>query len=100
MIFAGLFGWFTGLMASLPVNDVAEILGRNRMSLLGQFVGIVYLCASPFVLVGPVITAALVESFGISAVGIWACVVFGIGGCLLVCSLCVRDDVEKLELAS
>lgn len=100
MIFAGLFGWFTGLMASLPINDIADILGQNRMSLFGQFAGLVYLCASPFVFAGPIIAAALSERFGISAVGIWACFCFAVGGALMLLSVCVRADVEKIDVAT
>jgi MFS family permease len=95
--FAALFGIGTGVMVSLPINDVADILGPNRSRFFGQYAGVVYLCASPFILAGPVITGVLEQEFGIWTVAAWACGGLAAGALLLGLGLCLRDDTEKFD---
>lgn len=95
--FASFFGLILGIMVSLPINDVQEILGKDRTHLLGQYAGMVYTCASPFILTGGIVSGALVDHHHIRAPGIWACVTFGLGFVLIFISLVIKDDTWKFD---
>ena len=95
--FAGLFGFLLGIMVSLPVNDVQEILGDDRAHLFGQYSGVMYTCASPFIFGGAVIAGALVDTVGLYEAGVFAGSVFFAGGCLIFLSLYVPDDTWKFD---
>jgi MFS family permease len=96
-IFASFFGLILGIMVSLPINDAQEILGKNRTHLLGQYAGMVYTCASPFILAGGIVTGALVDRYHVKSAGIWACATFGIGSVLILVSLMIKDDTWKFD---
>ena len=98
MVFVALFGATLGVMVSLPINDVQDLLGNERTYLLGQYAGTVYMCASPFIFGGAVISGALVQYFNIKmAPGVWTIVCLGTGGCLIVIGLCMKDDTACFE---
>jgi predicted MFS family arabinose efflux permease len=96
MLFCGLLGQATGLQVSLPVNDIQEILGPERVDRFGQYSGMTYLFASPFILTGPMITGLLVDRFGINVVAYWAITGFCASAVFLMVSL-RADDVEKID---
>ncbi|RMZ91048.1 hypothetical protein DV736_g1713, partial [Chaetothyriales sp. CBS 134916] len=97
-VFAGLYGFLLGIMVSLPVNNVQEVLG-HRTELFGQYSGAMYTCAAPFILCGAVVAGALVDSKlnGITGAGIWAASVFLTGGLLILVSLLIPDDTYKFD---
>ncbi|KAK5073443.1 hypothetical protein LTR64_007419 [Lithohypha guttulata] len=93
LVFAALFGLCLGVMVSLPINDVQDMLGHERTHLLGQYAGAVYTCAAPFILGGAVISGALVQYFNVwIAPGAWAIGCFTICGALIVLGLSLKDD--------
>ena len=96
MLFAGLLGQATGLQVSLPVNDIQDILGPKRGDRFGQYAGMTYLFASPFILTGPMLTGLLVDRFGINMVGYWAIAGFCGSALFLMISLKL-DDVHKID---
>ena len=96
-VFAGLFGATLGIMVSLPINDIADILGPSRQKMLGQYAGFVYMIASPFILVGTVIAGVLVDKFRVSHAGVWAAVTIGIGAVFIFLSLVLEDDTLKFD---
>lgn len=96
MLFAGLLGQATGLQVSLPVNDIQDILGPGRGDRFGQYTGMTYLFASPFILTGPMITGLLVDRFGINSVAYWAIAGFCCGAVFLMLSLRF-DDVDRID---
>ena len=96
MLFCGLLGQATGLQVSLPVNDIQDILGPKRGDRFGQYTGITYLFASPFILTGPMITGFLVDRFGINMVAYWAIAGFCGSAVFLMISLKV-DDVDSID---
>jgi hypothetical protein len=96
MLFCGLLGQATGLQVSLPVNDIQDILGRDRGDRFGQYIGMTNLFASPFILTGPVITGLLAERFSINFVAYWA--IGGFFGCSVLLSVSLRaDDVDRID---
>jgi hypothetical protein len=96
MLFAGLLGQATGLQVSLPVNDIQDILGPKRGDRFGQYAGMTYLFASPFILTGPMITGLLVDRFGINMVGYWA--IAGFCACAVFLMISVNvNDVDKID---
>ncbi|RMZ83019.1 hypothetical protein DV737_g1783, partial [Chaetothyriales sp. CBS 132003] len=97
-VFAGLFGFLLGIMVSLPVNNVQEVLG-DRMRLFGQYSGAMYTCAAPFMLCGAVVAGAMVDSKedGITGAGIWAASVFLAGGLLIFVSLLIPNDTYNFD---
>lgn len=98
MSFAALFGTCLGVMVSLPINDVQDLLGHGRTGLLGQYAGTVYTCCSPCVLCGAVISGALVEYLGVRiAPGLWCMGCFTIGGCGIILGLCMKDDTDCFQ---
>jgi len=98
LTFVALFGLMLGVMVSLPINDVQEILGNKRTHLLGQYAGAVYTCCCPFMLGGAVVAGALVQYFDIwIAPGAWCIGCFSFGGCGLVLELCIKDDTACFE---
>jgi predicted MFS family arabinose efflux permease len=96
MLFCGLLGQATGLQVSLPVNDIQDILGPTRGDRFGQYTGMTYLFASPFILTGPMLTGLLVDRFGINVVAYWAIAGFVASAVLLMVSL-RADDVERID---
>jgi MFS family permease len=96
MLFSGLLGQATGLQVSLPVNDIQDILGPTRNERFGQYTGMTYLFASPFILTGPMITGLLVDRFGINAVAYWAIAGFCASAVLLMISL-KADDIHRID---
>ena len=99
MLFCGLLGQSTGLQVVLPVNDIQEILGSDRAHRFGQFVGMTYFIASPFILTGPIITGILVDRFGINVVGIWSIAGFCAGAVCLFVSVSI-DDIDRIDSPS
>ena len=65
LVFAILFGAFSGSVIGLPPASMAAILGPEpeRQARLGQWTGMMYTAAAPFALVGPVITGHLVTKY-------------------------------------
>ncbi|KAK5951646.1 hypothetical protein OHC33_007325 [Knufia fluminis] len=99
LVFVALFGLTLGVMVSLPINDVQEILWNKRTHLLGQHAGAVYTCCCPFMLGGAVIAGAMVQYFNVwVAPGAWSMSCFFLGGCGLVVGLCIKDDTACFEL--
>lgn len=93
--FAALFGLTLGIMVSLPINDVQDLLGNDRTHLLGQYAGAVYTCCCPFILGGAVITGALVQYFDVwIAPGAWCIACFVLGGCGILVGLWMDDDTS------
>lgn len=87
-----------GIMVSLPINDVQELLGHKRTHLLGQYAGVVYICCSPFMLGGALISGVLVERFDVQvAPGIWCAACFVVGGCVILAGLCMENDTSCFE---
>jgi MFS family permease len=95
--FAALFGLILGIMVSLPINDTQDILGSHRTQLLGQYAGVVYTIASPFVLGGALIGGIIVDHFHTRAAGIWAASTFGVGAVLICLSFVLKDDTWKFD---
>lgn len=96
--FAGLYGSTFGVMASLPINDVQDLLGNGRTHLLGQYAGTVYTCCSPFMLAGGVLVGLLVAMFDVDvAPAVWCMVCFGLGAVLIVVGLVIEDDTGCFE---
>lgn len=93
--FATVFGLMLGTMVSLPINDAAEILGPDRSHMLGQYAGVMFSIASPFVLAGAVISGALVDHLHVRNAGIWAMCCFAACAALIVLSLVLPDDTWK-----
>lgn len=92
-VFASLFGLTLGIMVSLPINDVQDLLGHDRTHLLGQYAGAVYTCCCPFILGGAIISGALVQFFEVwVAPGAWCVVCFVLGGIGIVVGLMIQDD--------
>lgn len=98
--FAGLLGSTLGIMASLPINDVQDILGHNRTALLGQYAGLVYTIASPFIFTGAVIAGALVDNAGVVYAGIYASSAIFLGAVFIILSLQLEDDTWKFDRPS
>ena len=95
--FAGLFGATLGIMVSLPINDIADILGDERQKMLGQYAGFVYMIASPFILSGAVIAGVLVDKVRVSHAGLFAAVAIGVGSIFIALSLVLEDDTWKFN---
>ena len=96
--FAALFGLCLGVMVSLPINDMQEILGNERTYLLGQYAGAVYTCCCPFMLGGIVTAGALIQYFDVFiAPAIWTICCFSAGGVLMLIGLCIKDDTACFE---
>jgi MCP family monocarboxylic acid transporter-like MFS transporter 10 len=84
LVYAILFGAFSGSVIGLPPASMAAILGPDRQSKLGQWTGMMYTMAAPFALVGPVIAGHLVTKYETYlGVQIWS------GMCLLLSSGCM-----------
>jgi len=84
LVFAILFGAFSGSVIGLPPASMAAILGPepDRQARLGQWTGMMYTAAAPFALVGPVITGHLVTEYNsYLGVQIWS------GMCLLLSAM-------------
>jgi MFS family permease len=96
MLFCGLLGQATGLQVSLPVNVIQEILGPDRGDRFGQYTGMTYLFASPFILAGPIITGLLVDQWGINVVAYWSMAGFCGSAVFLTVSLKI-DDVDRID---
>ncbi|KAG9532226.1 MFS general substrate transporter, partial [Aureobasidium melanogenum] len=90
LVFAILFGAFSGSVIGLPAASMAEILkyepdGQAR---LGHWTGMMYTAAAPFALVGPVIAGHLVTEYETYlGVQIWS------GMCLLLSAICMAGAV-------
>jgi MCP family monocarboxylic acid transporter-like MFS transporter 10 len=84
LVFAILFGAFSGSVIGLPPASMAAILGPEpeRQARLGQWTGMMYTAAAPFALVGPVIAGHLVTEYNsYLGVQIWS------GMCLLLSAM-------------
>lgn len=84
LVFAILFGAFSGSVIGLPPASMAAILGPepDRQARLGQWTGMMYTAAAPFALVGPVITGHLVTEYNTYVgVQVWS------GACLLLSAM-------------
>lgn len=98
MSFAMLYGLVAGLLASLPVNDVQEILTHRRTNLFGQYCGAVYLCAAVPVLVGLLIAGALVERFTVfTSPAVWAMSCFSASAFFICLGLWIEDDTHVFD---
>ncbi|KEQ64126.1 MFS general substrate transporter [Aureobasidium melanogenum CBS 110374] len=90
LVFAILFGAFSGSVIGLPTASMAEILkyqpgGQAR---LGHWTGMMYTASAPFALVGPVIAGHLVTEYQTYlGVQIWS------GLCLLLSAICMAGAV-------
>ncbi|KAG9633654.1 MFS general substrate transporter, partial [Aureobasidium melanogenum] len=90
LVFAIVFGAFSGSVIGLPAASMAEILkfepdGQAR---LGHWTGMMYTAAAPFALVGPVIAGHLVTEYETYlGVQIWS------GLCLLLSAICMAGAV-------
>lgn len=104
VVFAILFGAFSGSVIGLPPASMAAILGPEpqQQAKLGQWTGMMYTAAAPFALVGPVIAGHLVTEYQTYlGVQIWS------GLCLLLSAFCMamaifvsrrrRGNVDKNE---
>ena len=90
LVFAILFGAFSGSVIGLPAASMAAILGPepDRQARLGQWTGMMYTAAAPFALVGPVITGHLVTEYETYlGVQIWS------GMCLLLSAICMAGAI-------
>ena len=84
-------------MASLPTNDVQDILGPNRTALFGQYAGMVYTIASPCIFTGAVISGALVDNAGVVYAGVFAIIAIFLGAVCMVFSITLKDDTDKFD---
>jgi MFS transporter, MCT family, solute carrier family 16 (monocarboxylic acid transporters), member 10 len=66
LAFVILFGAVSGAVIGLPPASVAYILGPDprKQAKLGQWTGLMYTCAAPFALTGPVIAGHLITQYG------------------------------------
>lgn len=97
-VFAAFFGLTLGVMVSLPINDIQDLLGDNRTQLMGQYAGVVYTCCCPFIVGGAVVAGALVKSFDVLiAPAAWCTVCFGLGGFGILVGLWMEDDTSCFE---
>lgn len=98
MVFSALIGLTLGLLAALPVNDVADILGNSRMHLFGQYTGVVYACASLPILTGILVTGAAVQAYDVYiAPAAWAMACFLLAAILIFVSLRMKDDTNVFD---
>lgn len=96
--FASLFGLCLGVMVSLPINDIQDILGNDRTYLLGQYAGAVYTCCCPFILGGVLISAALIQYFDVFiAPAVYTMGCFSAGGVFILIGLLIKDDTVCFE---
>jgi MFS family permease len=100
LAFVVLFGAVSGAVIGLPPASVAYILGPDprKQAKLGQWTGLLYTCAAPFALTGPVIAGHLITEYG----GNYLTVQLWSGICLLLSAVLMalaiwsrRRDDEK-----
>lgn len=96
MLFCGFLGQTSGLQVVLPVNDIQDILGPKRQDRFGQYTGMTYLIASPFILTGPLVTGLLVDKFGMNAVAYWTIAGFVASAVFLTISV-NTDDIDNVD---
>lgn len=74
--FVVLFGIFSGAVIGLPPASVADVLGLDNVEAqtkLGQWIGMMYSCAAPFALTGPLIAGHLITEYRtFLAVQLWS----------------------------
>lgn len=90
LVFAVLFGAFSGSVIGLPPASMAAILGPSpeRQQKLGQWTGMMYTAAAPFALIGPVVSGHLVTEYDTYlGVQMWS------GVCLLLSAVCMAMAV-------
>ena len=96
-VFAGLYGFILGIMVSLPINDIQEILGEKRKHLFGQYAGVAYTIASPFILGGVAFAGFLADTHGALSAGLFSAVTVAIGGVFLLMSSVLKDDTQDFD---
>ena len=88
VVFVVLFGIFSGAVIGLPPASVADVLGLDDVEAqakLGQWTGMMYSCAAPFALTGPVIAGHLISAYGKNflTVQLWS------GACMSLSAFCM-----------
>ena len=84
-------------MVSLPINDIQEILGEKRKHLFGQYAGVAYMIASPFVLGGVAFAGYLADTFGALPPGIFSAATVTVGALFLFASSWLKDDTQDFD---
>lgn len=98
--FVVLYGVVSGADIALPPGSMADILGDDpvQRAKLGQWVGLMYMCASPLALVGPVLGGLLIGVNGAAylPLQLWCGIALFLSACAMVWASLTRVPVQDV----
>jgi MFS family permease len=101
LAFVILFGAVSGAVIGLPPASMAYILGpsSSRQAKLGQWTGLMYTCAAPFALAGPVIAGHLISKYDTYlSIQMWSGFCLLISAAAMATAIWSRRDDDSLRM--